>query len=201
MDARGWVTEFRCMKSNIALKQKILKDLGESDHSNGSHIRRNLKEIILVEILLEESGWLENPEIARDSLQTMDGKEDLSEELAQFWVMCGLNRDQGVVALSKNEVVQFKDVCVLKKDTDEQILELKTMIKNLAEMIVKISDENSLKGYISDNFNSDIKFNKKMSVVSNFYENVKQIIESQNKELVETEGVEEEVSEDEDDLE
>ena len=51
-------------------------------------------------------------------------------------------------------------------------------------MIVKISDENSLKGYISDHFNSDIKFNKKMSVVSNFYENVKQIIESQNKELV-----------------
>ena len=47
---RGWVTEFRCMKSNIALKQNIVKDLGQSDPTNGSHIRRNLKEIILVEI-------------------------------------------------------------------------------------------------------------------------------------------------------
>jgi hypothetical protein len=100
--------------------------------------------------------------------------------LVDFWRICGLNRDMGIQQLSKHEVVKFKDVTVMKKDSDEIMKTVGTLIKELSELIKQISDENSLKSYITDHFKIDIRSNKKLSTVSNFYENVKEIIKSQN---------------------
>jgi hypothetical protein len=202
MDARGWVTEFRCMESNIALKQKINRDLGQRDGVEGSHKRRNLKEIVLFETLVEEAGWLTNPRVARDTFVTLDGKEELSANLIEFWGLCGCNRDEGIKALSKHEIVTFRDVCVLKKDSDEKQLELGAMIKRLTEMIKDIPDENPVKGYITNHFSTDIWSSKRISVVSNFYENVRAIIryESEEREVLEDDEPEDNLNQNEDEM-
>ena len=191
MDARGWVTEFRCMNLNIALRKKMSRDLGLNSSEDGTHIRNNLKEIVLFEVLIEESGWLENPREVRETFVTLDGKDELCENIVEYWKLCGLNRDQGVQQLSKQEAVKFKDISMLKRDSDETVKEICTMIKELREMIKNISDDNSLKSYISNHFDTDIRMSKKLSIVSNFYENVRQMLTSQTIDTFE-EGDEEE---------
>ena len=191
MDARGWVTEFRCMNLNIALRKKMSRDLGLNSSEDGTHIRNNLKEIVLFEVLIEESGWLENPREVRETFVTLDGKDELCENIVEYWKLCGLNRDQGVQQLSKQEAVKFKDISMLKRDSDETVKEICTMIKELREMIKNISDDNSLKSYISNHFDTDIRMSKKLSIVSNFYENVRQMLTSQSRDTFE-EGDEEE---------
>ena len=46
------------MEMNIALRKKLERDLGLKSSDEGLHIRRNLKEIVLFEFLIEESCWL-----------------------------------------------------------------------------------------------------------------------------------------------
>ena len=185
MDSRGWVTEFRCMDMNIAIRKKLDRDLGLNSSGEGSHKRKNLKEIILFECLIEESNWLKNPREQRENVVTLDGKEELSDKISSFWNICGQNRDLGTQQLSRHEVVNFEDVTVLKKDSDETVKNIKTLIKELPDLIKKISEDNSLKGYIGDHFKTEIRSNKKLSVVSNFYEHVKQIVENQERSIAE----------------
>ena len=201
MDARGWVTEFRCMNLNIALRKKMSRDLGLNSSEDGTHIRNNLKEIVLFEVLIEESGWLENPREVRETFVTLDGKDELCENIVEYWKLCGLNRDQGVQQLSKQEAVKFKDISMLKRDSDETVKEICTMIKELREMIKNISDDNSLKSYISNHFDTDIRMSKKLSIVSNFYENVRQMLTSQSRDTFEEGDEEEENSQPEPDQE
>ena len=113
MDNRGWVTEFRCMEMNIALRKKMERDLDIPKSEEGSHKRNNLKEIIMFEVLLEESDWLKDPQKTRNRLLSLDGKEELSENLSEFWNLCGQNRDLGIQQLSRHEVVDFKDITIL----------------------------------------------------------------------------------------
>ena len=181
MDSRGWVSEFRCMNMNIAIRKKLDRDLGLNSCGEGSHKRKNLKEIILFECLLEESDWLRNPRERRANVVSIDGKEELSDYVTRFWKICGENRDLGTQQLSRHEVVNFEDVTVLKKDSDETIKSVKTLIKELPDLIKKISEDNSLKCYIEDQFKTEIRTNKKLSVVSNFFEHVKQIVENQER--------------------
>ena len=181
MDSRGWVTEFRCMEMNIALRKKLERDLGLKSSDEGLHIRRNLKEIVLFECLIEESCWLSNPREAREKVVTLDGKEELSENMTEFWNVCGQNRDLGTQQLCKHEVVVFRDVTVMKKDSDELVQSAKDLIKQLPELIKKISDENSMKGFLSEHFKTEIRRNKKLSVISNFYENVQEILKDQER--------------------
>ena len=201
MDARGWVTEFRCMNLNIALRKKMSRDLGLNSSEDGTHIRNNLKEIVLFEVLIEESGWLENPREVRETFVSLDGKDELCENIVEYWKLCGLNRDQGVQQLSKQEAVKFKDISMLKRDSDETVKEICTMIKELREMIKNISDDNSLKSYISNHFDTDIRMSKKLSIVSNFYENVRQMLTSQSRDTFEEGDEEEENSQPEPDQE
>ena len=181
MDSRGWVTEFRTMEMNIAIRKKLDRDLGLKSCGEGSHKRKNLKEIILFECLIEESGWLKNPRETRENVVTIDGKEELSDKISMFWKICGQNRDLGTQQLSRHEVVNFEDVTVLRKDSDETVKNVKTLIKELPDLIKKISEDNSLKGYIGDHYKTEIRTNKKLSVVSNFYEHVKHIVENQQR--------------------
>lgn len=183
MDSRGWVTEFRCMQMNIAVRKKIERDLGSKSIGDGSHKRNNLKEIILFECLIEESDWLKNPRQVRDTFVSLDGKEELSDLLPLFWKICGENKNVGTKQLSRNEVVNFEDITVLKKDSDETIKNIKTLLKELPDLIKNISEDNPLKSYIGDHYKTDIRNCKKLSVVSNFYEHVRQIVENQEIEV------------------
>ena len=183
MDSRGWVTEFRCMQMNIAVRKKIERDLGSKSIGDGSHKRNNLKEIILFECLIEESDWLKNPRQVRDTFVSLDGKEELSDLLPLFWKICGENKNVGTKQLSRNEVVNFEDITVLKKDSDETIKNIKTLLKELPDLIKNISEDNPLKSYIGDHYKTDIRNSKKLSVVSNFYEHVRQIVENQEIEV------------------
>ena len=185
MDSRGWVTEFRNMEMNIAIRKKLDRDLGLNRCGEGSHKRKNLKEIILFECLIEESDWLKNPRENRENVVTIDGKEELSDKISAFWKICGRNRDLGTQQLSRHEVVNFEDVTVLRKDSDETVKNVKAIIKELPDLIKKISEDNSLKGYIGDHFKTEIRTNKKLSVVSNFYEHVKHVVENQQRYRVE----------------
>ena len=140
------------MQMNVALRKKLSRDLGLNITEEGAHIRKNLKEIILFEVLLEESGWLDNPRQSRETFVTLDEKEELSADVVDFWRLCGQNRDVGIKQLAERKVVSFKDITVMKKDSDEIVKELKTMIKELPEMIKKVPDENSLKSLLLDHF-------------------------------------------------
>ena len=166
---------------NIAIRKKLDRDLGLKSCDERSHKRKNLKEIILFECLIEESDWLRNPRELRANVVNIDGKEELSDKVTTFWKICGQNRDLGTQQLSRHEVVNFEDVTVLKKDSDETIKSVKTLIKELPDLIKTISEDNSLKCYIEDHFKTEIRTNKKLSVVSNFFEHVKQIVENQER--------------------
>ena len=60
MEERGWNEEFRCMASNVLVSKKVERDTGGT-RTGGVHLRKNLREILAVEELLESVGWLESP--------------------------------------------------------------------------------------------------------------------------------------------
>ena len=118
MDDRGWNQEFRTMSGNILIQKKLERDLGLS-RNLGAHLRTNLREIIAVEHLFESEKWLENPSERIPIFRNLDKSVILDENLIQFWVMCGQNRDSGVAAILKNKPVTFKNVKATKDELDD----------------------------------------------------------------------------------
>ena len=196
MDKKGWNVEFRTMSPNIALRKKLDRDLGKLSNTGGDHIRRNLPEIVMVEVLLRNSGWMERPDLLRNSFTNLAGNEDLSEDLVQFWGLCGLNRDKGVKQLLEKKIVDFEDICALKADKDDLVKDVKAMIEEIPKLMNQIPESNPLKMFLSEHFELEIRGNKSIPTVSNFYENLKQIVSDMENYDGETEPVE--ANEDED---
>ena len=190
MDKKGWNVEFRTMSSNIALRKKLDRDLGKLSNSVGDHIRRNLSEIVMVEVLLKNSGWMERPDLPRNIFTNLSGDADLCEDLVQFWGLCGLNRDKGVKQLLEKKVVDFEDICALKDDKDDSVKDIKAMLEEIPKMMNQIPESNPLKMFLLEHFDLEIRGNKSIPTVSNFYENLKQIVNDIENDDGDTEPVE-----------
>ena len=105
------------MGANVLIAKKLARATGNAK-SEGVHLRKNLKEIILVEVLLEAEGWLDEPEIEKSVGDNMDKTAKLTNEMSAFWFNCGKNRDEGVRSILKQEQVQFKDVLINDQESD-----------------------------------------------------------------------------------
>ena len=182
MEERGWNQEFRTMGDQVLIQKKILRDLGlENSLGGNQHLRKNLLQIIQVEVLLESGGWGINPGEKSDHFESLDG-EVLSEDLTRFWKMCTDNRNSGILCLAKHKPVDFCDVYSLAKEKEEKNnkRDFKKMAKELPKMVFKISDNYPLKNFLSNQIPGVIK--------SNNYEKILELFE-----LV-TEGINFEVS-------
>ena len=177
MDKKGWNTEFRTMSSNIALKKKLDRDLGKlSTSGGGNYVRKNLAEIVMVEVVLDKSGWMEGPDVPRDSFTNLAGDKDLNEDLVNFWVLCGQNRDTGLKQLLEKKAVEFKDICALKSDKDEQVKDVKSMLLEIPQMLDKIPENHHMKVFFQEYFELELRVNKNSPAVANFYNNIQQIL-------------------------
>ena len=177
MDKKGWNTEFRTMSSNIALKKKLDRDLGKlSTSGGGNYVRKNLAEIVMVEVVLDKSGWMEGPDVPRDSFTNLAGDRDLNEDLVNFWVLCGQNRDTGLKQLLEKKAVDFKDICALKSDKDEQVKDVKTMLLEIPQMLDKIPENHHMKVFFQEYFELELRVNRNSPAVANFYNNIQQIL-------------------------
>ena len=176
MDQRGWNTEFRVMPLNIAIRKKIERDTGRNNNTEGDHVRKNLAEIILVQHLIEKSGWMETPNEHRSEFVNIDGDLELSVDLVEFWTLCGHNRNVGVSQLLGNKRVIFKDVCALKEDHDENIQDIKEMLKNLKKMIETIPADHPMKVFATEHFGNEIKTCRNIATVENFYNVIQEVI-------------------------
>lgn len=183
MDARGWNTEFRTMRSNIGLRKKMERDLGNNFHSHGIHVRLNLAEIVMFETLLIKKGWLESPEERRANFLNLDQDKELSADLINFWAKCGVNRDLGVTQLVKNERVEFIDVCALAIENDEKLKDKKSMLRDLPKLIGDINQENPAKTILEQHFEQEIRNCKKVATIANFYDHILQIVTDQSEDI------------------
>ena len=87
MQERGWNQEFRTMGYQVLIQKKISRDLGtDADTRGQQHMRRNLLQIIQVEVLLENAGWDTDPGARREEFVSLDG-EKLSEDLTKLWTL------------------------------------------------------------------------------------------------------------------
>ena len=73
------------MGYQVLIQKKISRDLGtDADTRGQQHMRRNLLQIIQVEVLLENAGWDTDPGARREDFVSLEG-QTLSENFAQFW--------------------------------------------------------------------------------------------------------------------
>jgi len=194
LEERGWNQEFRCMATNVLISKKVERDVGSS-RRGGVHLRKNLKEIIAVEALIESEGWLEEPETLKHLETNMDETANLNSEVAAFWFCCGQNRDKGIDSILRDEPVMFKDFLVTDKETDTGNTDLKSMIKDLPEMIKAIPEDNPLKSYFSNLFTSEIVGSKNLDRVTEFFSLVAQILQDSvpSDDFVETDSESDEI--------
>ena len=176
MDQRGWNTEFRVMMLNIAVRKKLDRDLGKHYNTAGGHIRKNLSEIILMQNLLEKSGWMNAPNEPRNEFVNLDENKILSEDLVQFWSLCTNNRDVGVNHLLKDTRVAFKDVKALKEEEDDKPKEMKAMLRDLPSLVEQIPSNHPTKEFITEHFKNEIKSCRNIATVENFYSMIQQIL-------------------------
>ena len=72
------------MGYQVLIQKKISRDLGtDADTRGQQHMRRNLLQIIQVEVLLENAGWDTDPGARREEFVSLDG-EKLSEDWQSF---------------------------------------------------------------------------------------------------------------------
>ena len=176
MDKRGWNTEFRVMSSNIALKKKLDRDLGRKSNSDGNHIRNNLAEIVMVEVMLYESEWLDRPEAPRDTFKNLSGDKELSEDLIKFWMLCGENKNVGVKQLLEKKVVDFKNICATKEDKDDDLKDIDILIEEIPKLIKEMPEGHHLKMFLIEFYETDIRSSKDIAVLSNFHDNLTQLL-------------------------
>ena len=65
------------MAANVLIAKKVERDVG-STRRGGVHLRKNIKEIIAVETLIESEGWLEEPETIKHLETNMDETANLN---------------------------------------------------------------------------------------------------------------------------
>jgi hypothetical protein len=169
------------MGQNVLISKKLDRDIGNSK-KGGVHLRPNLKAIIAVEALIENEGWLNEPEIGRPTFENMDKSESLTAEMTEFWFRCGQNKEAGIKSILRNEPVEFKDVLATHMESDSKSTDLKTMIKQLPNLISEIPETNQTKGYISELFKNEIAHSKTLNRVTEFFSLVCQIVDD-SKEL------------------
>ena len=98
------------MGDQVLIEKKISRDLGQDTGTRGQqHMRRNLLQIVQVEVLLENAGWDQDPTARREDFVSLDG-QIMSEDLTQFWTICTDNRNKGILSLSEHKVVEFNDI-------------------------------------------------------------------------------------------
>ena len=109
------------MGYQVLIQKKISRDLGtDADTRGQQHMRRNLLQIIQVEVLLENAGWDTDPGARREEFVSLDG-EKLSEDLTKFWTLCTENRNIGIINLSEHKPVEFDDIYCLASEKEERI--------------------------------------------------------------------------------
>ena len=148
----------------------------------------------MFEALITKAGWLDRPADHRDSFLNLDGDDELSRDLVDFWRQCGLNRDTGVEQLLRNQTVKFKDVCALSVEEDQIVKDMKAMLKDLPKMISEISQENLAKTILEEHFEQEIRKSTNVAKISNFHENIQQILLDQTEN-----GYESDMNEDDED--
>ena len=175
MDARGWNQEFRAMPENILLQKKIERDVGLK-HSTGVHLRSNLKEVLAVEHLIEDEGWLDRPEYEKSKFENLDKTACMDENMTQFWSLSGKNKDEGIASLMANEPVKFKNVRTFKNELTEPTRDLKSFKSELPKLISEIPANNAMRSFCESLFESEIINSQSITQVEDFYESVKNII-------------------------
>ena len=168
MDDRGWNQEFRTMSGNILIQKKLERDLGLS-RNLGAHLRTNLREIIAVEHLFESEKWLENPSERIPIFRNLDKSVILDENLIQFWVMCGQNRDSGVAAILKNKPVTFKNVKATKDELDDSEKDLQGLKNDIEELISSKPVGDILRNHFEATFKENISKSSDLNEVEDFY--------------------------------
>ena len=163
------------MGSNVLIAKKLERDSGKNIKS-GVHLRKNLKEIIAVEVLLEEEGWLQDPTMVTSSFENLDKNAKIKPEMTEFWFRCGENRENGIQSILRKEPVKFKDVLATDQESDSAKSDLKTMVKELHRLINKIPEANQTKVYISELFKNEIVRSKNLNRVTEFFSLVLQIV-------------------------
>ena len=124
MQERGWNQEFRTMGYQVLIQKKISRDLGtDADTRGQQHMRRNLLQIIQVEVLLENAGWDTDPGARREDFVSLEG-ETLSEDLTKFWTLCTDNRNKGIVSLSAHILFEVRDADIKENPVKSGFLQI-----------------------------------------------------------------------------
>ena len=168
MDTRGWNQEFRTMPGNILIQKKLERDAGRKHHK-GAHLRTNFKEVVAVEHLFEAEGWLKNPRDKKMTFENLDKTSILDESLTQVWALCGQNRDDGVASILGNKKVMFKNVRTNENDVEETQKDLKTLKKELLEMISAIPAGDKMRGYFESVYKKEVSKSSSLATVEEFY--------------------------------
>ena len=158
-------------------------------------------EIVAVEALIEEEGWLSEPEKEKYAFENMDNSAKLTPEMTAFWFRCGQNRDIGIPSILKNKPVTFKDILATdaELESESSTFDLKTMLKKLPKLISEIPETSQTKSYISELFKNEIEKSKNLSKIKEFYSLVLQIV-NDSEELTNASDTSDEDSEEDDAL-
>ena len=100
---------------------------------------------------------MNSPEEQREEFDNLDGDKELNDDLLQFWSLCGNNRNAGVGQLLRNSRVSFRDVCALKVEEDEEVKDMKAMLKELPVMIETLPMDHSMKAIVTTEFENEIR--------------------------------------------
>ena len=160
------------------IQKKLIRDLGlETSAEVQQHMRRNLLQIIQVEVLLENAGWDTNPGERRDNFESLDG-EMLCEDLTQFWKLCTENRNSRILSLAEHKPVDFTDVYSLISEKEEKLTkkDCKKMSRELPNMAATIPDTYPLKVYLCNQI-SDVIKSKNYEKILELYELVSEAID------------------------
>ena len=141
------------------IQKMIIRGLGTDTDTRGQqHMRRNLLQIIQVEVLLENAGWDTDPGARREEFVSLDG-EKLSEDLTKFWTLCTDNRNKGIVNLSEHKPVEFDDIYCLASEKEEKRTkkDCQRMCKELPNLAASIPDSHPLKLYFCNQLSEVMK--------------------------------------------
>ena len=88
----------------------------------------------------------------------------------------GNNRNAGVGQLLRNSRVEFRDICALKEEENEEVKDMKVMLKELPVMIENLPMDHSMKAIITTEFENEIRDCRNTVVVEHFYNSVQEIL-------------------------
>ena len=92
----------------------------------------------------------------KTNFENLDQTANLDENLTQFWALCGQNRDIGVTSILANELVTFKNVRTYESEEEEIPKDIKSLKKEICDMISVIPSDDKMKDYFKTVFKQEV---------------------------------------------